>query len=423
MYSIFKKRPGSLNMSGFTLPELLVAATISLGIISLGGFGLVSILTSSQVANAQNERRTELNRSLEFVSAEVRQAEKVEATSTLPSEFTLPTGATLALKLFPVGSTTPVIYYVASPSPSDNTWRGPNVVYRWGPQIQDDGSYLNDSAPGDWTSEPLIDLIEETGALPTCPSDWSGNGTAGFFACVNDTGSIVQLYQQGQVVKSLGLNETYQTNSTAVTRPLKAVITPGSASPGSGPTGSPGSTSFPPGKTFTVDEGTINIGDDATITVRAIGGEVTCGPGGPSLPTDATLRFDFPDNTTDSVRLNLGETYTRSVSLGTEITVDGNLDFQSCSPGSTITYNSSSDQDQVITLYNGERAPSFEPFGGQTSIISFLEDAGVLDGSGNTSLQLADNQVVFLYELGTTQTSSSAFDMQDAVVEAEISPS
>ncbi|NJK30645.1 MAG: prepilin-type N-terminal cleavage/methylation domain-containing protein, partial [Acaryochloris sp. SU_5_25] len=55
------------TIKGFTLPELLVAAAISLGVVALGGFGLVSILTSSQAANAQNERRTELNRSLDFI--------------------------------------------------------------------------------------------------------------------------------------------------------------------------------------------------------------------------------------------------------------------------------------------------------------------------------------------------------------------
>jgi prepilin-type N-terminal cleavage/methylation domain-containing protein len=405
---------------GFTLPELLVAAAISLGVVTIGGFGLVSILTSSQVANAQNERRIELNRSLDFISTEVRHAAslvKDVATESLPSAFTnsQPADAQPVLMLKLPANSTPIIYYVASSS--GNTWLGPKVVYRWGPHFEDNGSYQDANTPSSWTHEPLIDRIENTGALPTCRPGWTGNGTPGFLACVNDTGSIAELHQNGRLFKNMGANEIYKANTTVAARSMHASI----------------STFTPPnGNTFTVDSGTVTFGADASMTIRVIGGQVTCGQGGPSIPSNATLNFVLPDSTTDRVTVEPGSTYTRTVNAGTTLTVTGNLlDNRTDSCGNTtISYHSSandwktSNAKQVITLYNGDSAPSFQPYGGQTSLISFLEDANILE---NNTLQLADNQVVMTFELGVeydaNYLSSAAFDMQDIVVEAEINPS
>jgi hypothetical protein len=64
--------------------------------------------------------------------------------------------------------------------------------------------------------------------------------------------------------------------------------------------------------------------------------------------------------------------------------------------------------------------PNFPPFGGQGTIDSYL--AKFLDPV-TRKVKLAENQVIFLYELGTTDTSSTAYDMQDLVVLATIAPS
>ncbi|NJN38354.1 MAG: prepilin-type N-terminal cleavage/methylation domain-containing protein [Acaryochloridaceae cyanobacterium CSU_3_4] len=412
-------RPNTTT-KGFTLPELLVAAAISLGVVALGGFGLVSILTSSQAANAQNERRTELNRSLDFIATEVRHAEslvKEVATETLPSAFTTsrPADAQPVLILKLPTSSTPIIYYVASPS--NNTWLGPKVVYRWGPRFQENGSYQDANTPSSWLHEPLIDRIEDTGVLPTCRPGWTGNGTPGFLACVNNTGSMAELHQNGRIFKNLGTNEIYKANTTVSTRSMHASV----------------STFTPPnGNTFTVGSGTVTFGADASMTIRVIGGQVSCGSTGPSIPSNATLNFVLPDSTTDRITLNPGSTYTRTVNAGTTLTVTGNLlDNTTDSCGDTTrSYDSAandwntSNAKQAITLYNGDAAPSFQPYGGQKSLISFLEDANILE---DNVLQLADNQVVMTFELGVeydaNYTTSSAFDMQDVVVEADISPS
>lgn len=416
------------TMQGFTLPELLVAAAISLGVISLGGFGLVSILTSSQAANAQNERRTELDRSLDFIATEVRQAEKLEknvTTATKPSEFNtgLPTGAAPVLMLYPKIGGTPVIYYLASST--NNTWRGPKVVYRWGPSIDSNGEYVDANIPANWEHEPLIDRIENTGTLPSCPAGWTGTGAPGFFSCIDDSGSLAKLYKQGKVVKALGSNEIYSATETVATRPTYATLP--------APSTSIGATSD---RIFDVTDGTVTFSDDASISINVIGGQVTCGEGGPIIPSNATVNFFLPDSTSDSVTINPGDpVYTRTVPQDTTLTVTGNLlDNPSDSCGDTsLSYFSnlnnwnSAALKQVITLFNGDTSPSFQPYGGQTSVASFLEDAEVLEGPDDTTLQLNDNQVVFLYELGveynSNYTNEPAFDMQDVVVEADISPS
>lgn len=417
----------SAHLQGFTLPELLVAAAISLGVISLGGFGLVSILTSSQTVNAQNERRTELDRSLDFIATEVRQAEKLEknvATATKPSDFNtgLPTGAAPVLMLYPKIGGVPVIYYLASST--NNTWRGPKVVYRWGPSIDSDGEYIDANVPANWEHEPLIDRIEDTGTLPSCPPGWTGTGTSSFLSCVNDTGSLAKLYKQGSVVKALGPNEIYAADATVATRPTYATIP--------APSTSSGATSD---RIFSVTDGTVTFTDNASIRINVIGGQVTCGASGPTIPSNATVNFFFPNNTSDSMTIDPGDPpYTRSVPKDTTLTVTGNLgDNPSDTCGNTsLSYASnlyewnSAALKQVITLFNGDTSPSFQPYGGQTSVASFLEDAEVLEGPNDTTLQLNDNQVVFLYELGiaysSNYTSNSAFDMQDIVVEAEVNP-
>lgn len=417
----------SAQIQGFTLPELLVAAAISLGVVSLGGFGLVAILTSSQTANAQNERRTELDRSLDFIATEVRQAEKLEknvATATKPNDFNtgLPTGAAPVLMLYPKIGGVPVIYYLASST--NNTWRGPKVVYRWGPSIDSDGEYIDANVPANWEHEPLIDRIEDTGTLPSCPPGWTGTGTSSFLSCVNDTGSLAKLYKQGSVVKALGPNEIYAADATVATRPTYATVP--------APSTSSGATSD---RIFSVTDGTVTFTNDANISINVVGGQVTCGVSGPAIPTNATVNFVFPSSAPESMTINPGDpTYTRSVPRNTTLTITGNLlDNASDSCGdTTLSYFSNLNEwnsaalKQVITLFNGDTSPSFQPYGGQASITSFLEDAEVLEGPDDTTLQLNDNQVVFLYELGveydSNYTNNSAFDMQDVVVEAEISP-
>ena len=402
---------GSIQQQGFTLPELLIAATISLGVVSLGGFGLVSILTSSQVANAQNERKTELNRSLEFISTEIRQSGKIEknaVATTLPSEFSLPAGAQPVLMLFPeISSTIPIIYYVGSPSPSDNTWRGPKVVYRWGPQYSDDGDYQNLSTPATWTAEPLIDAIDDNNAVPTCSGAWNANGTLGFGACVNESGKVAELYHAGIFNKPIQGTEVYTAQTTTIARSARA---------------SPSSFEPPDGASldFTITDGGVTIRKPSTMNIKVLGGEITCDTGGiEKIPTTSAYNLIQGDTVTQSPLSTNPPSAQNDISVAedTVLTVDGQSTGGPCDVN--ISANSKADNlGQVLTLKNGDAVPDYAPFGDQRPIQDFL------DSYINTDQQvtIADNEVIFLFELGNTDTDSDSFDMQDLVVLATITP-
>lgn len=78
----------------------------------------------------------------------------------------------------------------------------------------------------------------------------------------------------------------------------------------------------------------------------------------------------------------------------------------------TVTSNSASTRMQV--LRNGDKMPNYDPAYDQDSIEVYLAD--YVDDSGR--IELADHQVIYLFELGT----SSGGDFQDLVVLASLVP-
>lgn len=67
---------------GFSLIELLVAMTISTIIIGIAGFGIVTILTMNNRAEASIERQVDLNRAFDFLTNEIPMAQKINFTAT-----------------------------------------------------------------------------------------------------------------------------------------------------------------------------------------------------------------------------------------------------------------------------------------------------------------------------------------------------
>ncbi len=110
------------------------------------------------------------------------------------------------------------------------------------------------------------------------------------------------------------------------------------------------------------------------------------------------------------------------IQSGTRISVDGRawVRKSTTSPGardsdwkSYMTVNSASGGAQVRALRDGDDAPNVGGFMGQVSAKAML--SGFIDPL-TKKITLKPNQVIYLFELGTTSTSSAAFDMQDLVV-------
>lgn len=153
---------------------------------------------------------------------------------------------------------------------------------------------------------------------------------------------------------------------------------------------------------------------DVPVTVRIKVGTTTFEPFGDfTKPVNGTVNDD--DNPREYV---LGDTYP----AGTEITIEGRswIKKKSWYNGNSnnhwisyMTVDSDDNSPYVLTLKNGDAVPDIEPFMNQTEIVDFIRD--YVDTDTNTVV-LDENQVIYLFELGTTNLYSSAADFQDLVV-------
>lgn len=80
---------------------------------------------------------------------------------------------------------------------------------------------------------------------------------------------------------------------------------------------------------------------------------------------------------------------------------------------SYMAVDSSSSSQQVITLRHGDAVPNIPGFMDQNVISYYIQDYIDTDTS---TVKLSSNQAIYLFELGTTDLTSSAADFQDAVV-------
>lgn len=78
-----------------------------------------------------------------------------------------------------------------------------------------------------------------------------------------------------------------------------------------------------------------------------------------------------------------------------------------------LTVDGSSDSKQVKVLRSGDAAPDIEGFKNQQSAEEFVKD--YIDPA-TKKMVMDENQAIYLFELGTTNVTSSAADFQDLVV-------
>ena len=85
---------------------------------------------------------------------------------------------------------------------------------------------------------------------------------------------------------------------------------------------------------------------------------------------------------------------------------------------------SSTDAHQVLTLLDGDSPPNLPGALGAKDAAECLLAAGYIqvDDDDFAVVNLEDNQVLYLFELGQTDESSSGFDRQDLIIMAEITP-
>jgi hypothetical protein len=415
------------QQTGFTLTELMISAFITVTVVGAGGWAIANMVSSSKTNSSQNERRVELNRSLDFMSAEARQAVEINGSAaTAPTDFaplatevdTSTVQRVLSLKVD--GLPSPVIYYTAAPAAANTTWRGPRLVYRWGPSFTNAGVYGTDKAtPSSWTHQPLVDAIESTASTVSCPTGWTASpstGATGFYACIDSNKKITQIYNKGRITKVLGQTAPYLASTQAFARSTAS------------------STSI-----FSISGGSYILGVGADITVKILGSDIKCSSGSSAVKTGAIVNIvsggssvaSAPTIVNPALAMPADLTYTGKAA-GTSVNFTGYVlpkdpvapETQS-NPNNTCNldtpagsgFNSVANASQVRILKHGDQVPTVGGWGGGASVSDFI-DAYVDDSvsPAKVSLPYPDRQSIILYELYSTSTTSSTFDLQDMVL-------
>lgn len=433
------KKPKSF--AGFTLIELLVAMAITTIVIGITGWGVVAITQKSKEQKLETDRRVELNRALDFIADEVRQAKPIATDASANLSTIAPgfdaTDKTPVLTLQIPDVKQRVIYYIASPS-STSVWSGPKVIYRWGPHFSNNGSYTDANNvppsacntysacnPQGWEYEPLVDLVADStpSSNPNCDTNWTPNpavaSRTGFYTCVDPSGKIADIHLRGKLVGAYGDSKpAFEVSTKVFARPYNPSFALNTGSSDSGGNG-----------------GTITITQPSTMYIEVLGGDIYCGS--QRVDTTTTINVTPQGGNTDRTRILDSSTTSLNLSaaVGTKLTFTGTSSpilrntVPTCLSGfSGYSFDSETKNGtQVLTLRNGDSVPNFPPLSGQGTIDSFLTK--YLDPVSR-KVKLAENQVIFLYELGVPYNSSlainnqgtSAFDMQDLVVLATIAP-
>jgi type II secretory pathway pseudopilin PulG len=191
--------------SGFTLVELVVAISLATGILAMAGNGLVVIMAKDRQAAADRQNRYELQRTTDFLGQEIRMATSISPcpASEAIDQFQTATGSTNArpiLSLRIKDLPAPIIYYLATPPPKNQTvWDGPLVLYRWGPTLLLNGEYSRDVATNTYSyyNELVVDRITTHSSNSACPVGYDrsipASGAAGFSLCLGADGRSVRI--------------------------------------------------------------------------------------------------------------------------------------------------------------------------------------------------------------------------------------
>ncbi|MGK7939848.1 MAG: hypothetical protein AB4062_06800 [Crocosphaera sp.] len=397
---LFLSKQDSSNI-GYTLTELLIGFSLASVVIGAAGFGLVNTLLLDQKASAKGSIRYNTDRSLEFIAEEVKLGRKVEADAVAAldeaPDFTLPNGAKPILVIQIPDIPQRIIYSI---EPATDVWLGSHVIKRWGPSLNLEGQYEDSEInnPENWESHVLIDNIDDTSITQNCPEDWQSTNTdalQGFNACVDPNERLVKMNLATKTTNSTWKKDiTYNVETMAFTR---SNIVQGF------------SENAP---SFTITDQQLVIDGPANITFEVLGGEITCGADGDDIPVETKLYVDGTEETWDTnASLNLS-----NQPAGTSFDVESIAGDGSMCDGHDMTVSSNhSNSPQLEVLVNGDPAPDLTPFANQNTIEFFLQNY-IKDGKVN----IANNQAIYLFELGTTDQGDSAFDMQDNVVLATV---
>ncbi|MCM1981498.1 PulJ/GspJ family protein [Lyngbya confervoides] len=182
------------HLQGFSLPEVLLSLGGSSIILILCGLGLSTVSQINQHERTHLHPQQELTRALDFLSAEIHQAQALESVPPAASQYhhhvENAADPLLILKMPQLPRDERVVYFVA---PASTPWKGPKAIYRWGPAWDEAGQYQS-APPSHWSIQLIADQIAEAAVPAECPTGTVLPTTpTGISVCMNPAGSIAKI--------------------------------------------------------------------------------------------------------------------------------------------------------------------------------------------------------------------------------------
>lgn len=207
-----------VNNQGFTLVELLLAMVLMALVTTLAGSGLVALLQQNNKAEYETQRRTNLNRALDYIANDIRSASQVEIDSdtgnitvTIPKlEVTLDeeTGEEKQFN-YDADQNETRVYSIAD---GTGVWEGSKTMTING-DVLVDGIQDPENPPDTGTDD------DDDDDCPTSQGTLTGGN--GFYACIYDGGNKVDLYLYGKLTddkKSSDYKKPLEVKQTVFTR-------------------------------------------------------------------------------------------------------------------------------------------------------------------------------------------------------------
>ncbi|MCA2618195.1 MULTISPECIES: hypothetical protein [unclassified Microcystis] len=227
-----KKSSHRRLQAGFTITEVLLAALMMLIAVLVAGNGLINLLRSNYRANADSEIRNNLNRTLEFVSDEVRRARIIAnsqaaiTTTQVPGWTEKPEARAVLAFQIPnpdnPGEILPnqIVYYTRDTK--EGPWSSLTglQLWRFGPNLDANGNYITPNNINTWALSPVTDRLAAAAENPNCPADFNkiSDPPQGFFACLHKDGNQVILNTNAQVKMTTNDEVKYSVNTRVFTR-------------------------------------------------------------------------------------------------------------------------------------------------------------------------------------------------------------
>jgi type II secretory pathway component PulJ len=197
-----------VRQAGFSVTEVLLASLMMLIAISVSGIGVTNLLRSNYRANAGTEIQNNLNRTLEFVSDEVRRAKIIADSEAAITSTQVPTGARAVLAFQISDPNNPgqaplneqIVYYTQNSQTGDSLTG--LVLWRYGPNLDENGNYITPEDIDSWIPSPVTDMLAAAANNPNCPTGFTripADTVDGFYACIRAGGGQVILNANAEV--------------------------------------------------------------------------------------------------------------------------------------------------------------------------------------------------------------------------------